>query len=182
MTVGWLHVQWSTYGVWLPGDPRGFRNRDHRIHSSGTYKSPPPKGEHIGLLWYATSRLKANPVTLSIELRERARDAIVEKTAMMQMPLAALAVCGQHVHALVSRDDEMVDAEVGKLKRHSSHSLRESIPGTVWAAKCHPTHVESVECWRNTYRYILQHEAEGAAVWRRPTEQDRWWTEHEKRP
>ena len=27
----------GTYSSWLPGDARGFRNRDHRIHSSGDY-------------------------------------------------------------------------------------------------------------------------------------------------
>jgi hypothetical protein len=129
MALGWLHVQWSTYGAWLPGDPRGFRNRDHRIHSSGTYKAPPPSGEHIGLLWYATSRLKKNPVTLSMEHRVLARDAIVQKAAILRRPLAALAVCGQHVHALISVDDSIVDAEVGKLKRHSSHALRDGLPG-----------------------------------------------------
>ncbi|HEX3314753.1 MAG TPA: hypothetical protein VHR72_07680 [Gemmataceae bacterium] len=30
----------STYGSWLPGNPRGFRSRKHRIHSSGDYKNP----------------------------------------------------------------------------------------------------------------------------------------------
>ncbi len=44
MSVRWndrVHVMFSTRGHWLPVDPRGFRNRDHRIHSSGDYTHPP---------------------------------------------------------------------------------------------------------------------------------------------
>ncbi len=45
----WWHNILSTHGSWLPGNPRGFRSRNHRIHSSGDYKNPPPLGEHAGL-------------------------------------------------------------------------------------------------------------------------------------
>src|SRR5262249_17500638 len=45
----WRHVIISTLNSWLPGDPRGFRAVNHKIHSSGDYKNPPP-GEHAGLL------------------------------------------------------------------------------------------------------------------------------------
>jgi hypothetical protein len=39
----WYHVTGSTYGAWLPGDPRGFRTRHHRQHVEGDYKDPPPR-------------------------------------------------------------------------------------------------------------------------------------------
>ena len=48
----WRHVTLNTKNSWLPGDERGFRNRDHRIHSTGDYKTPPPKQEHAGLRRY----------------------------------------------------------------------------------------------------------------------------------
>ena len=31
----WRHVILNLRHTWLPGDPRGFRNRGHRTHSSG---------------------------------------------------------------------------------------------------------------------------------------------------
>jgi hypothetical protein len=65
-------------------------------------------------------------------------------------------------------DDERVDAEVGKLKRHSSHAVRDALPGTLWSARCHPLHVRDDEYWWRVVRYILNHRREGAAVWRRP--------------
>ena len=168
MPNSWMHVQWNTYGSWLPGDPRGFRNRDHRIHSSGTYKAPPPLGEHAGLHMYAATRLVRNPIELSEELRERVLLAVIQKADMLGCPIEALAVARQHVHALLFVDDARVDGEVGKLKRHSSHAIRDAIPGTGWSAGCHPEHVEGQEYWLNVVRYIMDHRDEGASVWRRP--------------
>jgi hypothetical protein len=40
----WRHVIIKTRSSWLHGDERGFRDRGHRIHSSGDYKHGPPKG------------------------------------------------------------------------------------------------------------------------------------------
>ncbi len=51
------HVTWSTYGSWLPGDPRGFRTRGHRLHVDGDYRNPPPKGKYTGLHAHAKSSL-----------------------------------------------------------------------------------------------------------------------------
>jgi hypothetical protein len=48
----WRHIVCNTKCSWLPGDDRGFRSREHRIHSSGDYKNPPPKNEHEGLRRY----------------------------------------------------------------------------------------------------------------------------------
>src|SRR4030095_14106043 len=40
----WYHCMGSTYGAWLPGDPRGFRTRHHREDVPYDYKHPPPPG------------------------------------------------------------------------------------------------------------------------------------------
>lgn len=77
MSERWFHIMWSTYGVWLHGDPRGFRDRFHRIHSSGDYKHPPPKGEHAGLHRYMARIMHKEPVSLDRSLREPTLDAIL---------------------------------------------------------------------------------------------------------
>ncbi len=59
----WFHITFSTYGTWLPGDPRGFRAWKHKLHSSGDYKSRPPQGEHAALQRYARDAIKNEPVT-----------------------------------------------------------------------------------------------------------------------
>ncbi len=170
MSNSWMHVQWNTYASWLPGDPLGFRNRDHRIHSSGTYKAPPPAGEHAGLFMYSGTRILRNPVELTTSICDRVLLAVIEKAQMLGWQLEAVAVAREHVHVLIFVDDAIVDAEIGKLKRHSSHAIRDAVPGTVWSAGCHAEHVEDDEFWDNVVRYIMDHRNEGASVWRRPRE------------
>src|SRR5258708_24422024 len=65
----WRHVIISTYNSWLPGDPRGFRSVDHKIHSSGDYKNPPPKGEHAGLHQHSKS-ISGDTVVIPEDLRK----------------------------------------------------------------------------------------------------------------
>ena len=168
MGRAWFHVQWSTFGTWLPGDPRGFRNHKHRIHSSGDYKNPPPKGEHAGLRRYAQRVMHGKAVTLSSPLRERVRDEIVRKSIDLGLDPRALAVCFNHVHLLANLDAHRIRASVGQLKRASSHRISDAIAGTVWAARCHPLLVRDREHYLTVFRYILAHERrEGAAVWRK---------------
>ena len=41
---GWYHVTANTYGTWLRGDPRGWRERHHRKHVEGDYQTRPVPG------------------------------------------------------------------------------------------------------------------------------------------
>src|SRR5689334_15714312 len=74
----WRHVIISTFNSWLPGDVHGFRNKKHRIHSSGDYKNPPPLNEHAGLRRYAKV-ISEEPVVVPPELRSIVGRAIVTK-------------------------------------------------------------------------------------------------------
>lgn len=104
--TGWVHLMFSTRGVRLPGDPRGFRDHNHRIHSSGDYHHPPPAQEHSGLRRY-TRIISAYPVALSLDLRARVAAAIIEKLGAMDCTCAILAVAPTHAHVLarVMRED-----------------------------------------------------------------------------
>ena len=43
----WRHVIISTHGSWLPGDPRGFRSKDHDIHAALESHSPPFENQFL---------------------------------------------------------------------------------------------------------------------------------------
>jgi hypothetical protein len=58
----WRHVIINTRCSWLHGDPRGYRDRDHRTHSSGNYKRPPPAEENEGLRRYFSERARTEIV------------------------------------------------------------------------------------------------------------------------
>ena len=87
----WWHVVINSCGSWLPGDSRGFRSRDHRIHSSGDYHHRPPAGEHAGLLSYATART-GREVHFSADQRMLLGQAILRSLASADVPCIAAAV------------------------------------------------------------------------------------------
>ena len=157
----------STRGAWLPGDPRGFRDHDHRIHSSGDYRSPPPSGEHARLHRYARDITKKF-VQFTPEQRSRTARAIMQKLDLMQAQWRVLAVGATHVHLLACIDSRHAKREFGRIKQFASHTLRDELPGTIWGEGCLPLRVKNEQHYRSIVNYILAHEAEGACVMEHP--------------
>jgi REP element-mobilizing transposase RayT len=162
----WYHVIWNTLSSWLPGDPRGFRNREHRIHSSGDYKSPPPPGEHEGLLSYNEARAR-DRVVIPYELRPIIADAIVDATERREIECAALSVSSEHVHALMQLPPRYKDAHslIGKIKTIASLAVREQLPGSIWSRGCALKVTTSEHHWSATANYILNKQERGSYLW-----------------
>jgi len=97
----WFHVIATTYGAWLPGDPRGFRTRHHRDHVDGDYKSPPPAGIYEGLHRNSAKLLKHDPAVLSVAQRATVGIALRTRLDELGASLIAISVSGQHVHMLL---------------------------------------------------------------------------------
>jgi hypothetical protein len=58
----WYHCTVSTYGTWLPGDERGWRERDHHEHVEGDYKKPPKPSKFAkGMHEHAKKLLRFDP-------------------------------------------------------------------------------------------------------------------------
>ncbi len=178
---GWRHTQIWLYGHWLPGDPRGFRSRDHRIHSGGDYKHRPPQGEHANLHAHATGQLKAHPVTLTPAQRRIAGALIVQWFTMKHIPLAAVSVSGAHAHILAQLPRMEEDVTVGKVKRYvSTQASRQdaSIPSRLFAGKGEPKAVATHDHFVAAYDYItVKHAREGAWIWGADVDQlATWWS------
>ena len=160
----WVHVIATTRGQWLPGDARGFRNRRHRVHSSGDYRHPPPPQEHAGLRQRSGS-IAAEPVVLLSQQRERVGLAVAEKLARMDFDVAALCCSATHCHALVRVGQSDAIAIFGRAKQYASHHVRHDIPGKLWGASSHVVRVRSEEQFQAVRQYILDHALEGAWIW-----------------
>jgi hypothetical protein len=57
------------------------------VHSSGSYRQPPPEDEHEGLRRFARS-IAGDPVFLNKSQQRIAIDSIVEKLDRMEIPIA----------------------------------------------------------------------------------------------
>jgi REP element-mobilizing transposase RayT len=160
----WWHVIISTYNSWLPGDERGFRSRDHKIHSSGDYKSPPPADEHAGLRRYHQQHA-GEVVVIPQECRETVGQAILAKLNKLGYRVLVISVAATHSHWLseLPEDEREVRLIVGQCKTKSSHALRHHVPGRVWAYRGKNIRVKDREHQLNAYGYILKQE--GAWIW-----------------
>jgi hypothetical protein len=160
----WRHVIISTWNSWLPGDPRGFRTEEHKIHSSGDYRNPPPPGEHAGLHEYS-ERLSDDAVVLPWELRAVVGRRFVTKLQQLHYQVLAAAIAGTHAHFLAELPEEIKQTRkvIGECKSASSHSIRHWLPGRVWGHLGSFKPIRSTRYQRNVYRYIL--EQEDAWVW-----------------
>ncbi len=163
----WFHVILTTYAAWLPGDPRGFRTRDHREHVDGDYKRPPPKGCYDGLHRSARKNLAGRPRTLSVAQRRFVLQAIHEKLTRLGILVAILAVGGRHAHLLVKLPPKQTRFLMGMVKRHATFRLREfGDKERVWAERPKFVPIKDRTHQLNAYRYIADHVKEGAVVWK----------------
>ena len=153
----WRHVVISTYNSWLPGDPRGFRSKKHKIHSSGDYKHRPPAGEHAGLRRYS-QRISGEAVVIPADLRAEVGMAMLGKIQKLKYRILAIAVAGMHTHMLIELPDDMAEIRhiIGQCKTVASHKIRDRLPERVWARVGSFDPVDDADYQRNTYHYILR--------------------------
>jgi len=163
----WWHLILSTYASWLPGDPRGFRNRDHRIHSSGDYHYPPPTGEHAGLLRYAKSISGDTIVFSTCKIKERVGRALLKQLSETNHRVLVIAVGRTHVHLLIEYPEEPIlfSKLVTKLKTKSSAAVGDVLPGRVWGRgdtrELKIDRAAQLKC----FDYVRNDQEKGAWVW-----------------
>ena len=186
---GWYHCMSSTYGAWLPGDPRGFRTRGHREHVQGDYKNPPPAGVYEQRHDAAKGRMKRSAVVLSGEARRAACEEVRDSLIRHGAEVLAVSVSTTHMHVLArfplegkptfaerglrgkrnSAVDDPVRHLVGLAKQWSSKRLIAdglALPGGVWARKGKIVPIKDRAHQVNVYKYIIDHaRKEAAAVW-----------------
>lgn len=166
-TLIWRHVVISTKGRWLHGDRRGFRSRDHRIHSSGDHKNPPPRGEHEALHRYQKDRCP-DEVLIPSELREPIVTAFVRTLRNDGWRVLAASCSDKHLHALVELPASRTKTNliVGNAKRLASRTVKDQMPGSIWSEGGSYKPIANRNHQIETFHYILERQEIGAKVWR----------------
>ena len=183
----WYHCLGSTYGTWLPGDPRGFRTFRHHEHVEGDYKHPPAAGMYAARWEQSKRKLKYPPVVLGREQRQLLCRTMVERFEIDQVEVVALAVLSNHFHLLarfpeicgeqreryskaILRDDRNPAPRhyLGLARKAGSLALARANlkgPGQVWADRplCKPVENRQHQC--NVADYIVSHADQQASVW-----------------
>ncbi len=156
-TFNWRHVILGTHGSWLPGDPRGFHSRDHRLHSSGDYKNPPPFEEHAGLRDYVESQ-SATAVLIHKALHPAVGSALIASLQKENCRVLCAAVAGLHVHILTElpANHDEADKVIARTKGRASHAVRLELPGRLWSQGATMIHIRDESHHHATFRYILK--------------------------
>lgn len=169
----WRHVIINAHCTWLPGDPRGFRNRGHRIHSSGDYRVPPPAGEHVGLNRFHRER-SAPPTRLPSNCLGIVGRAICDNLFKRSHLLAAVAVTPVHTHFLVELPGDVatIKSAVGWCKRFATREARKAFPELnaveLWAAGETYKPIVDDSHFQSALNYIATKQGADAWVWRNP--------------
>jgi hypothetical protein len=172
----WFHCTGSTYGVWLRGDPRGWRARHHREHVEGDYRHPPPKGTYDDLHRQSKQLMKRARVVLTVPLRELACRLMGQSLLADHVELVDLCVGAKHWHVLArflplqaARDPKREPRILmGKAKGRSAREMSRAGAvelGGVWAVRCKCLPVRDRAHQVNVAHYIREHADQGAAVW-----------------
>lgn len=164
----WYHVNGSTYGTWLPGDPRGYRTRHHREHIEGDYRNPPPPGRYDAVLARSQELMRRDAVWLSPEAQRVACDEIASDLVSRLIVVLAVAVDSHHYHVLARFPDHRPRHWIGLAKKRSAAELSRrglAAPGGVWSVRCKVSPIADRSHQINAFRYILDHASRGAATW-----------------
>lgn len=161
----WFHVVLTTYGTWLPGDPRGFRTRHHREHVAGDYRSPPEQ-DYSARLRRSKSLLKQQPVHLEEDKLAVVGVALVERLRHLGGFVLVAAVNSTHAHMLAKIPAHETRNWAGLAKKHAWYAMRSSgCSERLWAKRAKFTPVLDQHHRDNCLRYIAAHQGQGAWVW-----------------
>ncbi|MBL4699963.1 MAG: hypothetical protein JKX85_01775 [Phycisphaeraceae bacterium] len=112
----WYHCNGNTYGTWLPGDPRGWRSVNHKIHVEGDYNSPPPEGSDAGLYNHSQQVMKNQPVILSPQHCQQIAEIWASTLHHYNIEIAAIAIGSNHWHVLGQFVDHKPRITMGRVK------------------------------------------------------------------
>jgi REP element-mobilizing transposase RayT len=156
----------GTYASWLPGDKRGFRNRGHRIHSSGDYRNPPPLEEHAGLRNYNLERA-GKKVEIPLGRRAALAKAIARLLTEAGYRVLVVSVSGCHAHLLAELPVDLAEFKrvIAHVKMKSSRTLKDVLPGRVWSRGDKHILVNDDTHLAEEYGYIRDRQGPGARSW-----------------
>ncbi len=117
-------LTWTTYGAWLPGDPRGWVDSGGRIHS------PDP-----GRAAAAQSLLRETPLTLDWRSRSIVERCIREHCRVRGWVLHVMCCRTQHIHMVVTATQHSPMEVMRQCKSWATRGLASGRTGSREAAR-----------------------------------------------
>src|SRR5947207_14204937 len=105
---------WTTYGTWLPGDPRGWYQRGRGLQGPDALRR-----------FEATLLMADAAFALDPDQRRVVEQTIIDHCAIRQWVLHAVNCRSNHVHVVVTAPDRPIELPREQFKAWSTRRLKE---------------------------------------------------------
>ena len=135
------HAIFTTYGTWLPNDPRGsfsveIYNQELKALGEIKYgrQDPQPARPFLRRFWTAAEpRLSRKPYFISDATRPIIADAFAAVAGRLNLTVRECSIMNDHVHFLVARSGYRIEYLVNQLKGAATRAL--GLKRTPWARR-----------------------------------------------
>jgi REP element-mobilizing transposase RayT len=154
------HIILTTYGTWLPNDPRGSYSKavyDAELKALGDLRygrqDPQPDGNTLRRFWTASrGTTKRNPFFIDDSTRDVVAGGFERVVRSLGLTVHACAIMNDHVHLLSLRSKHRIEYVFGQFKSQGTHAL--GLAQTPWAKGAWKVYIEDPMTIASAVRYI----------------------------
>ncbi len=154
------HAIFTTYGTWLPNDPRGsysveIYNQELKALAEIQYgrQSPQPPRPSLRRFWTtAQSRLSRPPHFVNDTTRPVVADGFDAVIRRLHLTVRECSIMNDHVHVLVARSGYRIEYVVNQLKGAATRAL--GLKKTPWARGRWKVFIDTEEALYAAAEYI----------------------------
>jgi REP element-mobilizing transposase RayT len=116
-----IFTTWTTYGTWLPGDRRGWYERDCGVQLPDRIRE-----------YESALRMSESAITLDTQQRQLVEKTIAEHCGIRKWFLHAMNCRTNHVHVLVTAPDRTIEIPREQFKSWCTRKLKVRTPRENW--------------------------------------------------
>jgi REP element-mobilizing transposase RayT len=154
------HAIFTTYGTWLPNDPRGSYSKkiyNEQLQLLGNIKygrqNPQPAHKELLKFWTAAvPRLSRPPILFNENYRLIVAYAFGKVVKRLDLKIPACAIMSNHVHILILRTKYKIEYLVNQLKGAATRDLK--MKKTPWTRGCWKVFINDNEAVSAAIKYI----------------------------
>ena len=154
------HTVFSTYGTWLPNDPRGSYSKavyDDELRALGAVRygrqDPQPDRNTLRRFWTASrGTTKRRPFFIDDSTRGIVARGFSRTVEQLGLTVRACAIMNDHVHLLSIRSKHRIEYVAGRFKAEATHAL--NLAETPWTKGVWKVFIEDTETLASAAHYI----------------------------
>jgi REP element-mobilizing transposase RayT len=143
--IGYM-LTWTTYGTWLQGDERGYVKNGQILEQNEVLEEA------------NKSNLKKQPVKLNAKQKEIVKEAIIQEAKRLNQKVFALVVFSNHIHLLVEKNNESIEAAAALYKTAARKALyKTGLEGEIWSKGFDKRFCFNQQELNNRIEYVRRH-------------------------